>query len=130
MAAPHLYRVILPVSDIEVAARFYSHVFEDTGDRVSPGRHYFDCNGVILACYDPSADGDDMGQGWAHHENQYLYFSVPDLALVRNRIEEAGGQNLTEVETMPWGETMFYAIDPLGSRLSFVQSDTIFIGAE
>ena len=65
MTAPHLYRVILPVSDIEVAARFYSYVFEDAGERVSPGRHYFDCNGVILACYDPSADGDDVGQGWA-----------------------------------------------------------------
>jgi hypothetical protein len=31
---------------------------------------------------------------------------------------------------MPWGETMFYAVDPLGSRLSFAQSDTLFMGAE
>jgi predicted enzyme related to lactoylglutathione lyase len=130
MAAPHLYRVILPVSDIEVAARFYSHVFEDAGDRVSPGRHYFDCNGVILACYDPSADGDDVGQGWLHHENQYLYFSVSDLAAIRNRIEEAGGRNLTEIESMPWGERMFYALDPHGSRLSFVDASTLFTSSE
>jgi predicted enzyme related to lactoylglutathione lyase len=130
MTTLHLYRVILPVTDIELAARFYGHVFEDAGERVSPGRHYFNCNGVILACYSPAADGDDLGSGWAFHENQYLYFSVPDLNAIRTRIEEAGGRNLTPIETMPWGETMFYAVDPLGSRLSFAQSDTLFMGAE
>jgi predicted enzyme related to lactoylglutathione lyase len=130
MAAPHLYRVILPVTDIELAAKFYSYVFGIDGERVSPGRHYFDCDGVVLACYDPSADGDNVGQGWMHHENQYLYFSVSDLTEVRNRIEEAGGHNLTEIETLPWGETMFYAVDPLGSRLSFVRADTLFTGSD
>lgn len=130
MPTPHLYRVILPVSDIDVAAKFYGHVFQHDGERVSPGRHYFNCNGVILACYSPTADGDDLGNGWSFHENQYLYFSVPDLQVVRNRIEEAGGHNLTEIESMPWGEMMFYAVDPLGSRLSFARSDTLFTGSE
>lgn len=130
METPQLYRVILPVSDIEVATKFYSYVLGDAGERVSPGRHYFNCNGVVLACYSPTADGDDVGKGWAFHENQYLYFSVPDLDAVRHRIEEAGGQNLTEIEAMPWGETMFYAIDPLGSRLSFARDDTLFTGSE
>lgn len=129
MTAPRLYRVILPVTNIETAAKFYSHIFETAGERVSPGRHYFECGGVILACYDPSADGDEVDKGWEYHENQYLYFAVPDLVAIRDRIEEAGGHNLTEIETMPWGETLFYAIDPLGSRLSFVQSDTLFQGA-
>lgn len=130
MGTPHLYRVILPVTDIEAAAKFYSYVFEDEGERVSPGRHYFNCNGVILACYSPADDGDDLGNGWAFHESQYLYFSVPDLDVVRKRIEEAGGQNLTATETMPWGETLFYAVDPLGSRLCFARSDTLFTGSE
>ena len=128
MTSPRLYRVILPVANIESAAKFYSHVFETPGERVSPGRHYFDCGGVILACYDPSADGDELDQGWTYHENQFLYFAVPDLVAIRDRIEEAGGHRLTEIETMPWGETLFYAIDPLGSRLSFVQSGTLFQG--
>ena len=129
MTVPKLYRVILPVSDIDLAANFYGYVFQVDGERVSPGRHYFDCNGVILACYDPSADGDDVGEGWKCHESQYLYFSVPDLAPVRARIEEAGGQNLTEIESMPWGEKIFYALDPVGSRLSFVDEATIFTGS-
>ncbi|MDH3748796.1 MAG: VOC family protein [Gammaproteobacteria bacterium] len=128
MTAPSLYRVILPVSDIEGAAKFYGHVFQVAGQRVSAGRHYFDCNGVILACYDPSADGDDLGEGWTLHDNQYLYFAESDLAAVRNRIEEAGGENLTEIESMPWGETLFYARDPLGSRLCFVDAKTLFTG--
>lgn len=128
MSTPRLYRIILPVSDIEGAARFYSRVLETGGERVSPGRHYFDCGGTILACYDPVADGDPLGRGWLPHENQYLYFSVPDLAAVRSRIEQAGGRNLTEIEDMPWGERIFYAQDPQGSRISFVQDNTVFTG--
>ena len=62
-----LYRVIQPVQDIETAARFYAHVLGAQGERVSPGRHYFSCGSTILACYDPVADGDGIGQGWRHH---------------------------------------------------------------
>jgi hypothetical protein len=58
MAPPHLFRVILPVSDIEAAASFYARLLEMPGTRVSSGRHYFDCGGTILACYDALADGD------------------------------------------------------------------------
>jgi catechol 2,3-dioxygenase-like lactoylglutathione lyase family enzyme len=54
----HLYRVLVPVTDIERAQAFYSSVLGASGRRVSPGRHYFDCEGTILACFDPSADGD------------------------------------------------------------------------
>lgn len=128
MESVRLYRIILPVADLDVAARFYSHVFGITGDRVSPGRHYFDCGGVILACYSPVADGDQINDGWVFHENQFLYFSVDDLDHMRARIEEAGGKLLTEIEAMPWGETLFYAEDPLGSRICFTRSDTLFTG--
>ena len=58
----NLYRVIHPVKDIEIAARFYSEVLDASGERISPGRHYFDCEGTILACYDPIADGDAEGE--------------------------------------------------------------------
>jgi hypothetical protein len=53
-----LYRIILPVADIEQARRFCSAVLGSAGSPVSPGRHYFDCEGTILACFDPLADGD------------------------------------------------------------------------
>jgi catechol 2,3-dioxygenase-like lactoylglutathione lyase family enzyme len=49
--------VILPVGDIERATAFYSRLLGVAGDRVTSGRHYFNCGGVILACWDPLADG-------------------------------------------------------------------------
>ena len=55
---PKLFRVILPVSDIGRATKFYQAVLDQEGMRVSDGRHYFDCGGTILACFDPRADGD------------------------------------------------------------------------
>ena len=127
-AAPRLYRVILPVRDIEAAAKFYAGIFDVPGERVSPGRHYFRCGDVILAVYDPNPDGDDMSEGWRFHENQYIYFAVPDLEAIRRRIVAHGGKLLTEIEKMPWGETIFYAEDPMGSRLSFVDERTLFEG--
>jgi len=123
-----LYRVIFPVKDIEIAMRFYSRVFEHPGERVSPGRHYFDCGGVVLACYDPVADGDDLASGWSHHPNQYAYFSVSDLPATLERVKAAGGEIVSSIETMPWGETLFYARDPSGNPISFVDERTTFTG--
>jgi predicted enzyme related to lactoylglutathione lyase len=125
----NLYRVIAPVKDIEIATHFYSEVLEASGERVSPGRHYFDCGGTIFACYDPAADGDGVGEGWSHHFNQYLYFSVTDLDSVFDRVIRAGGEIVEKIETMPWGERMFYAKDPFGNPISFVDQKTVFRGS-
>ena len=129
MNSIRLYRVILPVADIEVAAKFYGHVFGTPGERVSPGRHYFECGGVILACYSPAADGDELSEGWSFHDNQFLYFAVEDLEAVSRKVNEANGEVLTGIETMPWGEQLFYAADPLGSRICFARADTLFTGS-
>lgn len=124
-----LYRVILPVTDIEGAAAFYGRLLDQPGQRVSPGRHYFECGGTVLACYDAEADGDEAGEGWRPHDNQYLYFAVPDVEAARSRALELGARDVTAVEAMPWGETLFYARDPFGNPVSFVQSGTEFTGA-
>ncbi|HVS16466.1 MAG TPA: VOC family protein [Thermoanaerobaculia bacterium] len=123
-----LYRVILPVRDIEAAARFWTAVLGAPGERVSPGRHYFECGPTLLACYDPAADGDPVGEGWRFHENQYLYFAVADLEAARERVEAAGGTILTPIATMPWGERLFYAEEPQGGRVCFVDERTLFTG--
>ena len=128
MQTAHLYRVILPVADIERAAAFYGAVFGTPGQRVSPGRHYFSCGGTILACYDPVADCDGEQDGWRFHPLQYLYFAVSDLEAVLARVQTAGGTIDEGIEMMPWGERMFYARDPFGSRISFVDERTLFTG--
>jgi len=76
MASAKLFRVIVPVSSINEAATYYSAVLEQSGMRISPGRHYFDCGGTILACFDPRADGD----AWDATPNpDHVYFAVDDL---------------------------------------------------
>ena len=131
----HLYRVIVPVSGIEAAQSFYATVLGSPGQRVSPGRHYFDCEGTILACFDPEADGD----GYAAEPNREpLYFAVSDLEAVLAACQAAGARfsqdeppgvgPLGRICRRPWGEESFYAVDPFGNSLCFVNRSTVFTG--
>jgi catechol 2,3-dioxygenase-like lactoylglutathione lyase family enzyme len=129
-----LFRVILPVSGIDGAARFYQAVLGMPGMRVSPGRHYFDCGGVILACFDPRADGD----GYDPAPNpEWLYFAVDDLEAAFDACGEAGaafapgdvhGDPAGRIATRPWGERSFYIHDPFGNKVCFVDARTTFTG--
>jgi len=123
---PKLFRVIVPVSDIDEAARFYATVLALPGERVSPGRHYFPCEGTILACFDPRADGDD----WDAIPNpDHVYFAVDDLEATFTRCRSAGCGGIDErIEQRPWGERSFYAADPFGNKLCFVDRKTVFTG--
>lgn len=123
-----LYRHIVPVPNIGEAARFYAAVFEMPGERVSSGRHYFDLGGVILALYQPDADGDAVAGGWKFHDAQYLYFAVDSLESIQSRFLAAGGTVTDDVAVQPWGERSFYGLDPFGTPLSFVDEATIFRG--
>jgi catechol 2,3-dioxygenase-like lactoylglutathione lyase family enzyme len=130
-----LYRVLVPVSDIDQAQRFYELVLGFTGKRVSPGRHYFDCEGTILACFDPQADGDGYD---ARQNPEPLYVAVSDLHRTFEACKGAGAHlpegsppgvgPLGEIADRPWGERSFYANDPFGNPLCFVSADTVFTG--
>jgi len=121
-----LFRIILPVSDIEAAARFYAAVFEQAGQRVGAGRHYFDCDGVIFACFDPRADGDLFD---ARPNPDHLYFAVENIEAFFARARQLGFSEIdTQIKTWPWGERSFYAVDPFGNPLCFVDQQTIFSG--
>jgi catechol 2,3-dioxygenase-like lactoylglutathione lyase family enzyme len=132
-----LFRIILPVSSIEQAARFYGQLLEQTGRRISPGRHYFDCGGTILACYDPQADGDGYD---ARPLPEPIYLAVDDLDRTFARATAAGATfspavvpdvgPLGAVAERPWGERSFYAADPFGNPLCFVARGTEFTGVE
>jgi predicted enzyme related to lactoylglutathione lyase len=126
--AAKLYRVILPVNDIMSAKIFYETLLAVAGELVSPGRCYFDCDGTILACYDPVADGDALDDGWRFHPNQYIYFSVNNLEATRVAAGTAGATEIGPVARMPWGETLFYAKDPFGSPICFVAEGSEFKG--
>src|SRR5688572_3648585 len=81
-AAPRLFRVIVPVADIERGAEFYTRLLGIQGQRVSGGRHYFDCGGVILALFSPQGDGDE---GEARPLPDHVYFAVADLEACHRR---------------------------------------------
>jgi predicted enzyme related to lactoylglutathione lyase len=118
-----MFRVILPVSDIERAAQFYGALLDASGSRVSPGRHYFGCGDVILACFDPRADGDP----WDASPNpDHVYFSATDLEGTLKSARDAGAVILRPIETQPWGERSFYCKDPFGNKLCFVAAETLF----
>ena len=128
---PKLYRVILQVSDLDEAADFYATLLGIKGRRIRGARHYFDCGPVILAVLDPTAGGEK-----AKPNADYLYFSVKDLEKVHARAlalkclskdtvhDEAAGQ----IMKRPWGERSFYATDPFGNGLCFVDAETLFTG--
>ncbi len=125
VTTPRLFRVILPVANIDTAAAFYARLLGTPGTRVSSGRHYFDCGGTILACCDALADGDAEQVG---PNPQYVYFSVDDLDATHTRAREAGCRELTEIEDRPWGERSFYGQDPFDNPICFVDSKTLFTG--
>ena len=131
---PKLFRVLLPVSDIAKAGEFYAEVLGMPGHRVSKGRHYFDCDGVILACFDPRADDD----GYDPTPNpELIYFAVDDLAGTFEACKKAGatfskgdvhGTAAGKINTRPWGERSFYIEDPFGNPICFVDRATVFTG--
>jgi len=131
----HLFRVIVPVGSTEVAARFYREVLGVDGRNVSPGRIYFNCEGTILACYDPRADGDGYD---ATPLQEPIYIAVDDLEATFANAKAAGASlsaevipdvgPLGQIARRPWGERSFYAKDPFGNPLCFVSRESAFTG--
>jgi catechol 2,3-dioxygenase-like lactoylglutathione lyase family enzyme len=129
---PKLYRVILQVADLDKGAEFYAKLLGTEGRRIRDGfRHYFDCGTVILALVDPSADAEG-----ARPNPDNIYFSVNDLEAVHARAKDLGclstgdvhGEPAGEIVTRPWGERSFYAFDPFGNPICFVEDSTVFTG--
>ncbi|HUE81888.1 MAG TPA: VOC family protein [Pyrinomonadaceae bacterium] len=135
-SGPRIYRIILPVPDIAQAAKFYADLFGAEGFRVSAGRHYFDCGGVILALYDPKADGDNTEP---RPNLEHVYFAVNDLEGFYKRAERVGGLSkevgdaelpMGKIAKRPWGERSFYMQDPFGNPLCFVDEKSLFTGPQ
>ncbi len=125
-AVPRLFRVILPVNDIDKAAAFYSTVLGIPGERVWESRHYFDCGGTILACFDPRKEERDYD---ATPNPEPIYFAVSNIEDIYERAKGAGCQWIDEgVEVQHWGERAFFAGDPFGNSICFVDETTLFTG--
>jgi catechol 2,3-dioxygenase-like lactoylglutathione lyase family enzyme len=131
MSEPKVFRVILEVSDLDKTTAFYSKLLGIQGRRIRGGRHYFDCGMVILGLLDVSLGGKSPSP-----IPEYLYFAVSNLEEMHSRAgalgclskEEVHEESAAEIVVRPWGERSFYAEDPWGNGLCFVDEKTLFTG--
>jgi uncharacterized glyoxalase superfamily protein PhnB/catechol 2,3-dioxygenase-like lactoylglutathione lyase family enzyme len=131
MAAPKLFRITLQVGDLDQATAFYAKLLDDQGRRIRGSRHYFDCGPVILALLDVTA---------GHLEPKpipdHVYFAVGNLDEMHERAtalnclatDDVHGADAGAIGKRPWGERSFYAEDPWGNGLCFVDEKTLFTG--
>lgn len=109
------------------AVAFYSRLLGIPGDAVFEDLHYFDCGGVILAL---------VGVAEPTPNAETVYFATGDLEAVHASVKELGslspaevhGKSAGEIIERPWGERSFYANDPFGNQLCFVDETTTFLG--
>jgi predicted enzyme related to lactoylglutathione lyase len=128
-AVPKLFRATLEVGDLEAATQLYQQLFGIDGTRHHGARHYFDCDGVIVAVIDVSQGGLTPTPG-----AKSLSFAVDDIDAMHQRAAkldvlapyQVHGEPAGEVIERPWGERSFYIVDPWGNDLCFCQDGTLF----
>jgi catechol 2,3-dioxygenase-like lactoylglutathione lyase family enzyme len=126
---PRIFRLTIEVAGIDEATALYAKLLAMPGKRHPGARHYFDCGGVILSLIDPTQGGMTPTPS-----PKSIYFAVDDIAAVHARARELGvlapfqvhGQPASEVTKRPWGERSFYATDPWGNELCFVEDGTLY----
>ncbi|HEY7114129.1 MAG TPA: VOC family protein [Thermoanaerobaculia bacterium] len=129
-SGPSLFRIAVHVTDLDRAVSFYTRLMGIDGRSTGGARCYFDCGPVILAVLDVSRDSKSP------QPLPTVYFSVGDLEAIHARAREMGCLDNEDVHgapggtiaTRPWGERSFYAEDPFGNSLCFVDSTTLFTG--
>ena len=121
---PRLYRVILPMKDVAGTPKWYEELLAMKGEFVATNRFYLHCGPVILALVEP-----DPGIE-ARPNQDYVYLAVRDLEAFHARAAKLGALDaeMGSIAKRPWGERSFYAHDPLGNPLCFVDDGTLFTG--
>lgn len=122
-----VFRLNIEVRDLDEAAGFYAALLGQAGRLQAGSRCYFTLGEVTLQVVQTAAP---------QLLPKALYFAVDDLGAVHGRAAELGclspelvhGTPGGEVSTRPWGETSFYADDPTGNPLCFVDAGTIYAG--
>lgn len=128
--APSFFRLNVEVGDLDRAAEFYQQLFGISGRMQAGSRVYFACGAVTLQVVDVSA-----GRA-PHPAAKALYFTVRDLDAAHARAAKLGclaegsvhGESGGAISVRPWGERSFYADDPWGNPLCFVEEGTVYAG--
>jgi catechol 2,3-dioxygenase-like lactoylglutathione lyase family enzyme len=133
--APAIFRILVPARDLRESQRFYETLLGLPGRSVGGGRIYFDCGTVILGVLDYSGhEARDFPR-----PTEAIYFATDHLAEIHKRASALGctstdllhgdrASPMGAIVTRPWGERSFYAQDPSGNALCFVDSGTLYTG--
>jgi predicted enzyme related to lactoylglutathione lyase len=127
---PQLFRINVEVADLAAAVSFYTRLLGVQGRPQRGARCYFDCGPVNLSVLDVSSVRPP------HTAAKALYFTVHDLEAAFERAKALGCLASEEVHdapgggivVRPWGERSFYATDPWGNPLCFVEEGTVYTG--
>ena len=127
---PQFFRLNIEVGNLDEAEHFYAELLDMPGRRQAGSRVYFTCGAVTLQVLDVSS------QSTPHPAAKSLYFTVKDLDATFARAEklkclspiDVHGESGAEIRVRPWGERSFYADDPWGNPLCFVEEGTTYPG--
>jgi catechol 2,3-dioxygenase-like lactoylglutathione lyase family enzyme len=131
--SPRIFRILLEVQDLSKSQRFYESLLAIRGRLVGGGRVYFYCGPTILALLNPSSEHESSVRALP----EPVYFSTTELDAIYRRARRLrclsperihGGDPAGEIMVRPWGERSFYAMDPSGNPLCFVDARTLFKG--
>ncbi|GAA1005311.1 hypothetical protein Aple_094060 [Acrocarpospora pleiomorpha] len=125
---PHFFRLSVEVGDLDEAIDFYSRLLGIQGRRQAGSRSYFECGPVTISILDSGAA--------PHSAAKALYFTVNDLEAIFERAKVLGclatelvhDEPAGAIAVRPWGERSFYAKDPWGNSLCFVEEGTVYTG--
>ena len=124
---PRLFRLNIEVGDIDRTAAFYGELLGLEPRPQMGSRIYVDAGGVTLQIVQVPAP---------HPAAKALYFTVGDLDALHARAAALDCLSREQVHGMaggapvvrPWGERSFYAEDPWGNPLCFVEEGTVYAG--
>ena len=125
---PAFFRLTVEVGNLDQAEEFYNKLFDTKGIRSPGARVYIQAGPVALQVVDVSASSAP------HPAAKSLYFIVNDLQAVHDRAQFLGalseelvhGSPGGDIAKRPWGERSFYADDPWGNPLCFVEAGTTY----
>jgi catechol 2,3-dioxygenase-like lactoylglutathione lyase family enzyme len=129
---PQCFRLNIEVGDLKSAISFYTKLLGIKGRKQAGSRCYFECGPVTLQVLDVSSERQP------HTAAKALYFTVKELeaifergralrCLSREDVHDAPGGGIV---VRPWGERTFYAEDPWGNPLCFVEQGTVYTGRD
>jgi catechol 2,3-dioxygenase-like lactoylglutathione lyase family enzyme len=128
--APQFFRLNLEVGNLDAAESFYTTLLGIEGRKQAGRRCYFECGPATLQVLDVSSVRKP------HPAAKALYFTVKNLETAFDRAKALGCLSREDVHdapgggivVRPWGERSFYAEDPWGNPLCFVEEGTVYTG--